>query len=51
LLHPGSDRAMAVFSALARFVEEYLEPDVPTLSPDVEDRLRRLATDRDRDVR
>ncbi len=51
LLVTSSRHPAAVFAGLAKFVEQWLAPDMPELEPDVEGRLRTLARHADGDVR
>jgi tetratricopeptide (TPR) repeat protein len=51
LLAPTSRHTSAVFAGLAKFVERWIEPDMPGLETDVSTRLRALATHADPDVR
>ena len=50
LLVTGSAHTSAVYAGLARFVEQWLGPDLPTIESDVEARLRTLAARSDPDV-
>ena len=51
LLQPGARHPMAQFAALARFMEEFLEPDLPWLEGEVVAYLMELAREDDLDVR
>lgn len=51
LLVSGSRHTSAVFAGLARFVQQWLAPDMTELEPDITARLRALARYDDPDVR
>jgi tetratricopeptide (TPR) repeat protein len=51
LLDTQSHHTSAVFAGLARFVEQWLSPDMADLEPDITARLRALAGREDPDVR
>jgi tetratricopeptide (TPR) repeat protein len=47
----GSRHTSAVFAGLAKFLQQWLAPDMPELEPDIVTRLRTLARHDDPDVR
>ncbi len=51
LLLPGASHTAAVFAGLARFADQHLSPDMPSLDGAAERSLQRLATENDIDVR
>ncbi len=51
VLDPGANHPIGQFAGLAHFLERYLEPDMPSLEPEIARRLQTLAAERDVDVR
>ncbi len=51
LLHPQALHPTAQVAALGYFIQQYLQPDMQTLEPEIVTLLKRLAEDADLDVR